>query len=73
MSCKVAMRWVVKLIENMDISLKSQCNRSSNRSFLSHCNVHKSEMDYPKNVEQGLSISFWMEVDLNARSSLNLR
>lgn len=23
-SCKVAVRWVVKLIENMDISLKSQ-------------------------------------------------
>lgn len=53
-SCKVAVRWVVKLIENMDISLKSRCNRSSNRSFLSYRNVHKSEMDYQKNLEQGL-------------------
>lgn len=41
-------RWVEKLIENMDISLKFQCNRSSNRPLLPYRDIHWSEMDYQK-------------------------
>ncbi len=45
------------------VSLKSQCNRSSDRSFLPLCDTHQSEMDYQKEKKASLHPSFFLSVD----------